>query len=205
MGPTEINGIKIDTPESVCDLVYSKSSFPSHENTIMCAVPPWSSLLLFQPWSDSWSGEKSEQSCSGLAKFTNGLSFFMKFLSGLFHLWVYLGFIQHSAWSSSSSSIPSLRGSLEHHRWFCNQFSPFFPVLHCPLRLAELQACPFHDVVFQSLPPSALSSSPFHCALQDGFGQTWWTGNMTMPMHRFTIIRRSSCGPIACWILARTS
>ena len=27
-------------------------------------------------------------------------------------------------------------------------------------------------VVFPSLPLSALSSSPFHCALQDGFGQT---------------------------------
>ena len=29
---------------------------------------------------------------------------------------------------------------------------------------------------------SALSSSPFHCALQDGFGQTWWTENMTKPL-----------------------
>ena len=47
-----------------------------------------------------------------------------------------------------------------------------FPVLHCPLGLAELQACPFPDVVFPPLPLSALSSSPFHCALQDGFGQT---------------------------------
>ena len=28
------------------------------------------------------------------------------------------------------------------------------------------------DVVFPPLPLSALSSSPFHCALQDGFGQT---------------------------------
>ena len=47
-----------------------------------------------------------------------------------------------------------------------------FPVLHCPLGLDELQACPFPDVVFPPLPLSALSSSPFHCALQDGFGQT---------------------------------
>ena len=23
---------------------------------------------------------------------------------------------------------------------------------------------------------------PFHCALQDGFGQTWWTGDMTIPL-----------------------
>ena len=34
-----------------------------------------------------------------------------------------------------------------------------FTVLHCPLGLAELQACPFRDVVFPPLPLSALSSS----------------------------------------------
>ena len=27
-----------------------------------------------------------------------------------------------------------------------------------------------------------MSFSLFHCALQDGFGQTWWTGNMTIPL-----------------------
>ena len=48
----------------------------------------------------------------------------------------------------------------------------FSPVLHCPLGLAELQACPFPYVVFPPLPLTALSSSPFHCALQGGFGQT---------------------------------
>ena len=47
-----------------------------------------------------------------------------------------------------------------------------FTVLHCPLGLAELQACPIRDVVFPPLLLSALSSSPFHCALQDGFGLT---------------------------------
>ena len=57
-----------------------------------------------------------------------------------------IGLIVSSSSSSSSSSslslIPSTRGSLGHHRWFCNQFSPFFPVLHCPLGLAELHpAC----------------------------------------------------------------
>ena len=55
---------------------------------------------------------------------------------------------------------------------FATSFSIFSPVLHCPLRLGELQACPLPDVVFPPLPLSALSSSPFHCALQDGFGQT---------------------------------
>ena len=39
-----------------------------------------------------------------------------------------------------------------------------------PLGLGKLQARPFPDVVFPSLPLSALSSSPSHCALQDGFG-----------------------------------
>ena len=63
---------------------------------------------------------------------------------------------------SSSSSISLPRGSLGHHRWFCNQFSPFFPVFHCPLGPAELRACPFPSVVFPPLPLSALSSSPFN-------------------------------------------
>ena len=84
--------------------------------------------------------------------------------------------------SSASSSIPYLWGLLGHYWWFHNQFSPFFPVLHCTLGPAKLQACPFPDNVFPPLPLSALSSSPFHCALQDGFGQTWWTGDMTIPL-----------------------
>ena len=42
---------------------------------------------------------------------------------------------------------------------------------------------PVHSlIIFPPLPLSALSSSPFHCALQDGFGQTWWTGDMTIPL-----------------------
>ena len=49
---------------------------------------------------------------------------------------------------------------------------PVFPVLHCPPRPAEIQACLFPDVVFPPLPLFALSSSAFHSALQDGFGQT---------------------------------
>ena len=57
-----------------------------------------------------------------------------------------------------------------------------FPVFHCLLGLGEVHACPFPDVVFPPLPLSALSSSPFHCARQDGFGQTWWTGDMTIPL-----------------------
>ena len=50
--------------------------------------------------------------------------------------------------------------------------SSIFPVLYCPLGLGELQARPFPNVVFPPLPLFAFSSSPLHCALQDGFGQT---------------------------------
>ena len=54
---------------------------------------------------------------------------------------------------------------------------PVYSIFPCspharPLGLTEPQACPFPDVVFPPLPLSALSSSPFHCALQDDFGQT---------------------------------
>ena len=76
---------------------------------------------------------------------------------------------------------------------FATSFLLFSPVLHCPLGLAELQACPFPDVVFPPLPLSALSSSPFHCALQDGFGQTWWTGNMTIPLQPASLYIAPSC------------
>ena len=55
---------------------------------------------------------------------------------------------------------------------FATSFLHFFPVLQSSLGPAELQACPFPDVVFPPLPLYALSSSPFQCALQDGFGQT---------------------------------
>ena len=51
------------------------------------------------------------------------------------------------------------------------------------VNLHQLQACLFPGVVFPPLPLSALSSSHFYCTLQDGFGQTWWTGNMTIPLH----------------------
>ena len=57
-----------------------------------------------------------------------------------------------------------------------------FSVLHCPLEPGELQACSFPDAVFSSLLLCALSSTPFHCALQDGFGQTRKTGDMTTPL-----------------------
>ena len=137
--------------------------------------------------------------------------------------------------SSSSSSIPQPWGSLGHLRWFHVQFLPFFSRLHCPLGLGELQACPFPDVVFPPLLLFASSCPSFHWALQDGFGQSWWTGDVhtstvswclgngsalklkkkkkkfdqsnerICSLRLFTMVRRSSRGPIARWILARTS
>ena len=63
-----------------------------------------------------------------------------------------------------------------------SSFFFIFSVLRCPLGLGELQACPFPNVVFLPLPLSDLSFFPFHCALKDGFGQTWWMGDMTIPL-----------------------
>ena len=52
---------------------------------------------------------------------------------------------------------------------FETSFLHFSTVLHWPLGLCKLKACPFPDVVFPPLLLSALSFSPFHCALQNGF------------------------------------
>ena len=46
-----------------------------------------------------------------------------------------------------------------------------FSVLYCPLELGELYTST-RDVVFPPFFLSALSSPPFHCALQGGFDQT---------------------------------
>ena len=108
----------------------------------------------------------------------------MIFLTSGFNLSlsVILYVISSSSSSSSSSSIPQSRGSLGHPRWFRNRFPPVFPVLHCPLGLKSLTPCLcVADVVFPPLPLSVFSS-PFHYALQNGFGQTWWTGDMTIPL-----------------------
>ena len=51
-----------------------------------------------------------------------------------------------------------------------SQFPPF-SVFSTALWDLALQACPFPDVVLSPLPLSALSSSPFHCTLQDGVGR----------------------------------
>ena len=81
-----------------------------------------------------------------------------------------------------------------HHQLFLNRevvgaphmisqlVSSIFLCSPLPSGTWRIQACPFPNVVFPPLPLSALSSSYFHCALQDGFGQTWWTGDLTIPL-----------------------
>ena len=87
-----------------------------------------------------------------------------------------------------------------HHRCFRNQFSPFHPVLHCPLGLAELQASlmlSFH--LFFCL--------PYLLSISLCLAKWFWPDLMNgkhCSLRLFTMVR-SSCGPTACWILARTS
>ena len=64
---------------------------------------------------------------------------------------------------------------------FPTSFS-IFPHSPLPSGIWQTPGLSIPDVVFPPLPLSALSSSPFHCALQDGFGQTRWTGDMTIPL-----------------------
>ena len=85
-------------------------------------------------------------------------------------------------------------------KWFHNQFPPFSSALQ-----ELVNSRPVHSLTSSShLFFCLLSSASFHCALQDGFGQTWWTGDMSIPrsLRLFMMVRRSSYCPIACWILA---
>ena len=62
-----------------------------------------------------------------------------------------------------------------------NSFFSIFPCSPLPSGTCRTPGLSIPWCCFPPLPLSALSSSPFHCALQDGFGQTWWTGNMSIP------------------------
>ena len=56
-----------------------------------------------------------------------------------------------------------------------------FPVLHCPLGLSELQACPFLDVVFPPLPLSVLSDRADKGLLRTGKfegREDGWSGSL---------------------------
>ena len=62
--------------------------------------------------------------------------------------------------------------------------------------------------LFPPIPLSAWSFSFFYCALQNCFGQTWWTGDRAMPLQFASLlrmVRRSKWGLIACCIFAQTS
>ena len=76
-----------------------------------------------------------------------------------------------------------------HYRWFHNQVPSFFSVLHCPLGLCELQACPFPDVVLPPLLLSALSSSSF--PPQGGAADT----ELKVPSDQNTELKRSPFKP----------
>ena len=85
------------------------------------------------------------------------------------------------------SPIPEPRVSLGHHRWLHNQFALFF----CSPLPSWTWRTPGLSIPWCWLPPpplslSAMAPSPFHCGLQDGFGQTWWTGGMSRPWWGYT-------------------
>ena len=69
--------------------------------------------------------------------------------------------------SPSPSPIPEPWGSLGHHRWFHNQFPPFFYVFTALWDLANSR--PVHFLMFLC------------CALKDRFGWTWWRGDRSIP------------------------
>ena len=78
---------------------------------------------------------------------------------------------------------------------FRNQFPPFFSVLHHPLGLGELQACPFPDVVFPPLPLSALSSSPPSLWLARWFWPDLMNGShVSRSFCKYTTIIVQVCG-----------
>ena len=84
---------------------------------------------------------------------------------------------------------------------------PIFSVFHCPLGLGKLQACLFLDVVFPLLFCLPCFLHPF--TMRHTMVLARPDERETCPYHftlcLFAIFRGSSCGPIACWILARTS
>ena len=76
----------------------------------------------------------------------------------------------------NQSSIPSPWGSLGHHRWFCNQFSPFFPVCRRGMPDRERKRVPADrsDILKGSLP----TSPPAHPWDMENLGIWGWTKRM---------------------------
>ena len=80
-----------------------------------------------------------------------------------------------------------------------------FSVLHFPLGVGELQACPFPDVVFHLFfyLPSLLPSFTMPWQMVLTRPDEWETCPHHFSLRLF--VKRPMCGLIACWILAWTS
>ena len=129
--------------------------------------------------------------CSNTITFANKFKLYKSLVTSILHdgfeTWTLLHLDLHLS--------PNCKG----HWGTTDDFTTSFlysSVLHCPLGLCKLQAYPFPGVVFQPLLLSALPSSPFHCDLQDGFGQTWWMGDMSIP---FQFVSLSDGQEVLVW------
>ena len=105
-----------------------------------------------------------------------------------------------SSSSSLSSSIPQPRGSLGLHRWFCNQFSPFSLFSAALWDLPNSR--PVHSLMLSShlflclpclLPPFTV---PCKMVLARPDERETWPYHCSLRLS--TMVRRSSCSPIAC-------
>ena len=106
------------------------------------------------------------------------------------------------------SPNPQPRESLGHHRRFHNQFPPFCSVLHCTLGLGESR--PVHSLMLSShlffcvpcLPPSFTVPCKMVLLARPDERETC---PYHFSLHLFMVASRSSCGPIAFWILVQIS
>ena len=85
--------------------------------------------------------------------------------------------------------------------------SSIFPCSPLPSDLANSR--PVHSLMLSShlflCPPCLLSPFTAPCKMVLARPDERETWQYHCSLRLFTIVRRSSCGPIACWILARTS
>ena len=133
---------------------------------------------------------------------------------------IMLHFLTHTVWlgqqagwvSVCGNNILSSHQSLNHRSWwgtthgFTTSFLLFFSVLRCPLRFGKLQACPFSDVFppFFCLPCLLLPFTvPYNIVLARL--DELETCQYHFSLRLFTMVRKSWCGPIACWTSAQTS
>ena len=82
----------------------------------------------------------------------------------------------------SSLVYPSTARVVGAPQMISQQVSSIFPCSPLPSGTWRTPGLSIPWYCLHSLPLSALSSYPFHYALQHGFGQTWWAGDMTIPL-----------------------